>query len=224
MGSTSNWIAGSAPAAAEPLPELATVYWRPRANEASLERAGRSWTLVTFAHIVPFTGAAALLVALNPVTIPVALVLLAHSWIIPELYASRGANVVRPGRLGSPDAERTALGLLADLVDHDERRLLARTGLALERGRLGVWAVGEAGALLVRPGGRRVHCYCVKATGDGLPANDRIAHLLLALRADEAGFATVANLAFSGACWRLARRLRAPAREALEAARQAAGV
>ena len=32
-----------------------------------------------------------------------------------------------------------------------------------------------------------------------LPTGDRIAHLLLALRADEQGFATVANLAFSGA-------------------------
>ena len=62
-----------------------------------------------------------------------------------------------------------------------------------------MWLVGEAGALLVRPGGRRVNCYCVKATGAELPPSDRIAHLLLALRADEAGFATVANLAFSGA-------------------------
>jgi hypothetical protein len=216
----SNSIAGRAPAAAEPLPELATVYWRSRADGASLARAGRSWTLVTVSHIVPFTAVAALLVALNPVTIPVALVLLAHAWIIPELYASRGANVLRSGQLGTPDAERTALGLLADLVDHDERELLARTGLA--RGRFGIWVVGQAGALLVRPGGRRVNCYCVKATGDALPANDRIAHLLLALRADEAGFATVANLAFSGACWRLARRLRGPAREALDAARRAA--
>lgn len=46
-------------------------------------------------------------------------------------------------------------------------------------------------------------------------AGDRIAHLLLALRSDEAGFATVANLAFSGACWRLRRRLPKIRREAL---------
>ena len=32
-----------------------------------------------------------------------------------------------------------------------------------------------------------------------LPSADRISHLLLALRTDEQGFATVANLAFSGA-------------------------
>ena len=75
----------------------------------------------------------------------------------------------------------------------------------LERGALGVWLVGEAGALLVR--GRRVHCWCVRATDPSLPSGDRIAHLLLALRADEAGFATVANHAFAGARWRVRRRL-----------------
>jgi hypothetical protein len=107
-------------------------------------------------------------------------------------------------------------------LNHGARTLNARTGLALERGQLGVWLVGEGGALLVRPGGRRVHCYCVKAAGHDLPSSDRVAHLLLALRADEAGFATVANLAFSGARWRVARRVPAPAREALVAAVDAA--
>ena len=154
----------------------------------------------------------------KPVTIPVAVVLLAHAWIIPELYASRGAGVLRPGTRGRParsGAERVALGLLGDLVGHDPRELYAETGLMLETGTLGVWLVAQAGALLVRPGGRRVHCYCVKATDPTLPAGDRVAHLLLALRTDEAGFATVANLAFSGACWRLRRRLPAAARPAL---------
>jgi hypothetical protein len=51
-----------------------------------------------------------------------------------------------------------------------------------------------------------------------LPSSDRIAHLLLALREDEAGFATVANLAFSGARWRVRRRLPAQMRPALDAA------
>ena len=55
-------------------------------------------------------------------------------------------------------------------------------------------------------------------TEPGLPSGDRIAHLLLALRSDEAGFATVANLAFSGARWRLRRRLPPHARAALDAA------
>jgi hypothetical protein len=55
-----------------------------------------------------------------------------------------------------------------------------------------------------------------------LPSADRVAHLLLALRADEAGFATVANLTFSGACRRLRPHLAPPAREALSRARCAA--
>jgi len=155
------------------------------------------------------------LAVLKPVTIPVGLVLLIHAWVIPELYAARGAGVVRAGRGEGKGPERVAPGLLGDLVDHRAREVHARTGLVLERGRLGVWVVGEAGALLVRPGGRRVHCYCVKVSEQGLPASDRIAHLLLALREDESGFATVANLAFAGAPWRVRRRLQARAREGL---------
>jgi len=208
--------------AADALPELATVYWRPRATDRSLTRAGRLWTLTTVAHTVPFIAAAGLLIALNPVTIPVALLALAHAWIIPELYASRGANVVRRRAPAGPEAERVALGLLGDLIDAAPRELQARTGLVMERGRLGVWLVGEAGALLVRPGGRRVHCYCVKVTDRELPSSDRIAHLLLALRSDETGFATVANLAFSGAVWRLRRRLPIKMRPALRSAAEVA--
>ncbi len=67
-----------------------------------------------------------------------------------------------------------------------------------------------------------MNCYCVKAVDGALPSGDRIAHLLLALREDETGFATVANLAFSGAPWRLRRRLARPAREALAAGAAAA--
>jgi hypothetical protein len=82
--------------------------------------------------------------------------------------------------------------------------------------------VGEAGAVLVTPGGRRVHCFCVTAADKELPPSDRIAHLLLALRTDESGFATVANHAFSGAPWRLRRRMDPRGRPALAAARAAA--
>ncbi|MDP9383840.1 MAG: hypothetical protein M3P50_01145, partial [Actinomycetota bacterium] len=118
--------------------------------------------------------------------------------------------------------EATALGLLGDLVGHEGRDLHARTGLILERGTLGVWLVGEAGALLVRPGGRRVDCWCVRVPDPDLPSADRIAHLLLALRADEAGFATVANLSFSGARRRVRRRMHVGMRPALDAAGQIA--
>jgi hypothetical protein len=58
----------------------------------------------------------------------------------------------------------------------------------------------------------------VKVTESKLPSSDRIAHLLLALRSDETGFATVANLSFSGARWRVRRRLPRPAREAFDVA------
>lgn len=200
------------------LPELGSVYWRPRVNERSLTRSARLWTLTTIAHGLPLLAVAVLLTALKPVVAPVLLIALAYAWIVPELYAARGANVLHPRPPAGATAERAALGLLGDLLDHDARELQLRTGLALERASLGVWIVGEAGAVLVRPGGRRVYCYCVKVADPDLPAGDRIAHLLLALRADEAGFATVANLAFSGARWRLRRRLKPPAREALEAA------
>ncbi len=200
--------------------------WRRRVDEDTLRRAGRRWTLSIAAHEVPFLLTAALLPALNPVMIPVAVVALVFAWVIPELYAARGAGVLREPRAGrvapSPVAEQRALGLLGDLVGHPARALLAQTGLALERGCLGVWLVGPAGALLVRPGGHRVECYCARATGEDLPRSDRVAHLLLAVRADEAGFATVANHTFSGARWRLRRRLPPAARTALGAAVMAA--
>jgi hypothetical protein len=221
------------------LPELAAVPWRPRMDAARLRMLTRAWNATTLAHVIPLLCAAGLLFALSPLTAPVALILIAHAWAIPELYANRGAKVVKPRRRAAERPERTALGLLGDLVGHEARELHARTGLVMERGRLGVWLVGEAGALLVRGGGRRVHCWCVAPVspsglrphaGPGagsppasprdpeLPSSDRIAHLLLALREDECGFATVANHAFTGARWRVRRRLPARMRPALETA------
>jgi hypothetical protein len=107
-------------------------------------------------------------------------------------------------------------------VGHDARALHAETGLVTERGGYGVWLVGELGAVLVRPGGRRVYCWCVRVDDPALPSADRIAHLLLALRADEESFATIANMTFSGATWRLRRRLPGFARTGLDAARRLA--
>jgi len=176
------------------------------------------WTSCTTVLVVPFIAVGVGLAIVKPVLIPISLVAFAHAWIIPELYAARGAGVVRPRRRAGREPERRALGLLGDLVDHEGRGLHARTGLVLDRGKLGVWLLGEAGALLVRPGGRRVYCYCVKVPEPDLPSGDRIAHLLLALREDESGFATLANLAFAGAPWRLRRRLPDRTRQALGAA------
>ena len=208
------------------LPETAAVAWRPRVDERALRVRGRLWTLSTSAHTLPFVATAGVLAGIEPFLAPVSALALVHAWAIPELYAKRGANVLSPRRRRQPagSAERTALGLLGDVVGHAARDLHARSGLVPERGALGVWLVGEAGALLVRPGGRRVHCWCVHADDPSLPPADRTAHLLLALREDEQGFATVANLAFSGARWRVRRRLAPRMRPALdEAGRMARG-
>jgi hypothetical protein len=205
-------------AASAPLPELASVPWRSREDAASLRRRARLWTLFTTAHVVPFLAAAAGLMWLNVLAGPVAFVAVVHAWIIPELYAFRGASVLRPKGPRNEHAELVAQGFLGDLLGHDARALQRDTGLAMERGKLGVWLVGEAGALLVSPDSRRVHCFCVRATDRELPPSDRIAHLLLALRSDEEGFATVANHAFAGAPWRIRRRLDPAMRPALERA------
>jgi hypothetical protein len=158
----------------------------------------------------------------------VALLCFAHAWLIPMLQARRGGRALVPlggeeaarGSGGDPAAERVALGLLGDLVGHEQRELLGRTGVALKRGRLGVWLLGTEGAVLVRGGGRRVDCWCIRiAEAEGLPAGDRVAHLLLALREDELGFAKVANLNYSGAGWRIKRWLPERARPALGSAR-----
>ena len=159
------------------LPELAGVYWRRRADARTLRRADRLWTLSTVAHELPFLATAAVLPLLNPVTIPVAVIALAHAWFIPELYASRGAGAMRPParaarrlrrprhRPGPWAARRPRRPRGARVAG--PHRPGARARLA---GR--TWLVGPAGALLVRPGGRRVQCYCVRATGDELPPTE----------------------------------------------------
>ena len=214
-------MSAAATAAPAALPELASVPWRTRTDARWLRRYARLWHAWTLLYTVPFLAAGAAMLLLEPLTAPVALATLAHAWIIPELYAFRGASVVRPKGRRNERSEPVAQGLLGDLLGHGERELQSRTGLALDRGELGVWLVGEAGALLVAPGGRRVHCFCVRTTDPELPPSDRISHLLLALRTDEGGFATVANHAFAGAPWRVRRRMPVGMRPALSAARAA---
>jgi hypothetical protein len=206
------------------LPELESVSWRRPLDGAALRL--REWVSAAYTTVycTPLIAAGVILIALEPLLVPVALVSWLHAWVIPELFAHRGARVVFPAdaraeAVTDAAAERLARGLLADLLGHGERDLQRATGLALQRGRLGVWIVGETGALLVRGRGRRVHTFCARTTEPGLPRSDRIAHLLLALRQDEVGFATVANHAFAGAAWRVRRRLRAEQRPALDAAR-----
>jgi hypothetical protein len=202
------------------LPELAGVPWRRPIDERALRVREIVSAAYTTVYCTPLVAAGLVLIAIEPLLVPVALISWLHAWVIPELFAHRGTRVVFPLPDGSTaDPERAAQGLLGDLLGHDERALQRETGLALERGRFGTWLVGEAGALLVRPGGRRVHTFCVRVTEPGLPRSDRIAHLLLALREDEVGFATVANHAFAGAAWRVRRRLKESQRPALDVAR-----
>jgi hypothetical protein len=213
----------------EGLVEAQRLHWREHATEATLRRDGRRWTLWTVAVLISFGAPAVVLLALNPLLFPAALILVAHAWLICRLQAGRAVTSVlalKPGGPGSaptPGPDSVALGLLGDLLGHEERELMQRSGMAMQRGRLGVWLLGERGALLIRPGGRRIFSFCVRVgEGDDLPAADRVAHLLLALREDEEGFATVANLGFSGALWRCRIRMAPRQRQALDAGRAAA--
>jgi hypothetical protein len=207
------------------LAEAAAMPWRRRASERTLAKEGRIWTLWSVGVVLTFGLPAALLVWIEPLALPVAAIFLGHGVAVLHLQARRGARGVKPiGGSADDRAERTALGLLGDLVGHSSRELLDETGLALERGRLGAWLVGQEGAILIRPGGHRVHCFCVRVGEAGdLPPADRVAHLLLALREDEEGFATVANRNFSGAAWRLRIELPQRARSALRRGREVAG-
>src|SRR3954465_14059102 len=115
------------------------------------------WTAITVAHVVPFIAAGVALFLVQPLALPVSLASFAHAWVIPELYAPRGANVVRAKASPAPaGAEARSVGLLGDLVGHEARAMHAQTGLVPERGRLGVWLRGAAGAGPARGGGGRV--------------------------------------------------------------------
>jgi hypothetical protein len=227
------------------LDEAARLHWREDASERTLRRDGRRWTVWTAWIVFVFVVPGVLLIAIEPLTFPAAAICFAHAWAVPWIQARRGARQVVPigsersaARRSGADsgAEGVALGLLGDLVGHAERDLLSATGLALQRGGLGAWLVGEQGAFLIRSHGRRVDCWCVRVAQHqqapqqrrgsatprlDLPAGDRVAHLLLALREDELGFAKVANLGFSGARRRVRRQLPGRSRAALDAARQA---
>ena len=77
-----------------------------------LRLIARSWTVSTVVQAVPMLATAVLLLFLDPVTIPVGVILLVHAWAIPELYANRGAKVVKPkprsGDGGGGDRARAA--------------------------------------------------------------------------------------------------------------------
>lgn len=200
------------------LPEAAEVWWRTPVDRRRLRWVELLSAAYTTVYVTPFFVLGAFLVALEPLLAPVAFLCLVHAWLIPELFAARGARVLAVDRR----LRRDGLGLLGDLLDRGQAAIERETGAVVERGELGVWVVAERGALLVRPGGRRIHAFCVGVKDPELRRCDRIAHLLLALRQDETGFATVANHAFAGATWRIRRRLQRGRRPALAAARAVA--
>lgn len=230
MGSTV--IEEGAAARGGALTEAALLHWREDASERTLRRDGIRWTAWTAWVVVVFCLPGVFLLAIEPLTFPAAAICFAHAWAIPWLQARRGARQVIPlggersarsREAADESAEGLALGLLGDLVGHDERDLLATSGLALQRGAVGVWLLGEQGAFCLRSRGRRIDCWCVRVAETAeLPAGDRVAHLLLALREDELGFAKVANLGFSGATRRVRSQVDERTRAALDVARAAA--
>jgi hypothetical protein len=198
------------------LPEAADVWWRKPVDGrrlALLEWLSAGYTTV---YVTPFFVLGTVLIVLEPLLAAVSLLCLVHAWVIPELFAHRGARVLALERGRGND--RAGKGLLADLLDRGQAEIEDRSGAVVERGRLGVWVLAERGALLIRPGGRRTHSFCVGVKDGDLGRSDRVAHLLLALRQDETGFATVANHAFAGGTWRIRRRLPSVRRAALDAA------
>ena len=113
----------------------------------------------------------------------------------PEGPAQRARRAGRAGAARRPARPR---GARAPARDRPGARARRARRLAARRGRR---AAGRPA------GGASTASASARATAT-LPPSDRIAHLLLALRTDEEGFATVANHAFSGAPWRLRRRIR----------------
>jgi hypothetical protein len=87
------------------LPERAAVHWRRPMDARRLGAYARAWTATTVGHTVPLLVAAALLLWLNPLTFPIAVILAAHAWAIPELYANRGAKW--SSRAGGPPRRRS---------------------------------------------------------------------------------------------------------------------
>ena len=109
--------------AGQALPELAAVPWRARTDARWLRRYQRLWHAWTLLYTVPFVVAGAAMIWLAPIAAPVAIVAAAHAWIIPELYAARGASVARRRGPRSGRAETVAQGLLGDLLGPEEREL-----------------------------------------------------------------------------------------------------
>src|SRR4051795_859881 len=100
------------------LAEAAAMPWRRRASERSLAKEGGIWTLWSVAIVVTFGLPAALLIWIEPLAFPVSAIFLGHGIAVLHLQARRGARGVKPIGSAETVSERTALGLLGDLVGH----------------------------------------------------------------------------------------------------------
>ena len=100
---------------------------------------------------------AALLIWLEPLALPVALACLAHAWVIPELYAAARARTSCGPRRRADRRAESARARAARRPRRPRRARPARPHRARRSsaGASATWLVGEAGALLVRSGGRR---------------------------------------------------------------------
>ena len=137
-------------------PSARAVHWRPLVDERRLRRTATLWTATTTAHVVPFVGAGALLFAVQPLALPVTLLGLAHAWVIPELYAHRGANVVRPKRSAArgPGGDACRSGCSATCRPRGARPARARPA-----------SCSSAGASASGSSGRPARCSCAPAAG-----------------------------------------------------------
>src|SRR5438128_11158136 len=84
----------SATAGTHRLGEAARMHWRPDASRETLRRDERLWTVWTVWIVVVFVAPGLLLLAIEPLTFPVAAICFAHAWAIPWLQARRGARQV----------------------------------------------------------------------------------------------------------------------------------
>ena len=151
--------------AAEPLPELAAVHWRPRVDAARLRPQGAA---VDARPPSPTScrssRRASCCFLVQPLALPVSLAVLR-----PRLGHPRALRPARRQRRAraSPaarrrEAEALSVGLLGDLVGHEARALHAQTGSSSSAG---AWARGSSGppARCSCGLGRaaRACCYCV---------------------------------------------------------------
>src|SRR2546430_14745686 len=115
------------------LPEAAEVWWRAPVDKRRLARIEWLSAAYTSVYVMPFFVLGAFLIVLEPLLATVSLLCLVHAWVIPELFAHRGARVLALDATGADD--RAGKGLLADLLDRRAAGSGEGTRAPLARGR-----------------------------------------------------------------------------------------